>query len=102
MNRDLLSAVTNEEIKSGVFSMNPTKAPGVVGMTPLFFHQFWSLISNDVCRAVRRYFEMRNLLLVWNKTLVTLVPKIKTPTTVQHFRPVSLCSTLYMISTNYS
>ena len=36
LNRNLLKPVLEEEIKSVIFSMNPEKAPGIDGMSPLF------------------------------------------------------------------
>ena len=32
-----------------------------------------------------------------NDTLITLLPKVDNPETTAHFRPVSLCNTLYKI-----
>lgn len=32
-----------------------------------------------------------------NSTLITLVPKIESPESMVHFRPISLCSTLYKV-----
>lgn len=62
MNLGLISEVTNEEIKEAIFSMHPNKSPGIGGMTPLFFQQFWPLIYHDVCLAVRYFFKTGQLL----------------------------------------
>lgn len=38
-NTELLSVVTEEEVKNVVFHMHPDKAPGPDGMTPTFFQK---------------------------------------------------------------
>ncbi|XP_071916215.1 uncharacterized protein [Coffea arabica] len=40
MNVNLTRTITEAEIKSALFSMNPNKAPGPDGQTPLFFQKF--------------------------------------------------------------
>lgn len=40
MNSRIIGLVDNNEIKKVVFSINPNKAPGMNGMTPLFFQTF--------------------------------------------------------------
>lgn len=56
MNSSLIKPEEDEEIKEVVFSMNPSKAPGIDGMTPLFFQTFWHLIHKDVCKAAKSFF----------------------------------------------
>ncbi|XP_071912179.1 uncharacterized protein [Coffea arabica] len=48
MNRDLTKEVEEDEIKTAFFSMEPNKAPGSDGMSPLFFQKFWSIIKQDL------------------------------------------------------
>ncbi|XP_027096192.1 uncharacterized protein [Coffea arabica] len=69
LNGNLMKPVLEEEIKYVIFSMNPDKAAGVDG----------------------------HLLKSVNHTVITLIPKVLNPTSLKHFRPVSLCTTMYKV-----
>lgn len=97
INQKLIKDVDDEEIKTAVFDMHPLKAPGADGMTPLFFQTYWNILSKEICDAIKSIFSTGYLLPEWNHTLITLVPKVKSPTLVSQFRPISLCSTFYKI-----
>lgn len=47
-NEELMQCVTHEEVKKAVFSMHPSKAPGIDGLNPGFFQVFWNIVGNDV------------------------------------------------------
>lgn len=57
----LVGEITPEEVKSAVFSMNPDKAPGADGYTPGFYQKCWSIVGNDVIRAVKSFFVIGKL-----------------------------------------
>ena len=52
MNANLTRTVTEKEIQTALFSMNPNKASGPDGMTPLFFQKFWSIVRPEVVQAI--------------------------------------------------
>ena len=97
MNENLLKPVLEDEITSVVFSMNPDKAPGIDGMSPLFFQKFWTTIKQDVVNAIQTFFHTGYLLKSVNHTVITLIPKVLNPTSLKQFRPISLCTTMYKI-----
>ncbi|KAL0420569.1 UNVERIFIED_CONTAM: hypothetical protein Slati_3079800 [Sesamum latifolium] len=45
------------------------------------------------------FFETEGLLKQVNSTLISLIPKVNTPTVVAEFRPISCCNVLYKVIT---
>ncbi|KAL6188703.1 hypothetical protein ACLB2K_040094 [Fragaria x ananassa] len=97
MNHDLLASYQDSEIKSALFQMHPSKAPGPDGMSPFFFQKYWHIVGRDVCIAVKSFLSSGVLPGDLNFTLVTLIPKVKTPKDITQLRPIVLCNVLYKI-----
>nr|GEX54718.1 hypothetical protein [Tanacetum cinerariifolium] len=87
--------VTNEEIKSVMFSIGDDRAPGPDGFTSAFFKKSWDIVGDDICKAVRDFFSYGKLLKETNHTFLALIPKVSTPFRVTDYRPISCCSVLY-------
>jgi len=96
-NVDLIKPVTDEEIYDAVFQMDPYKAPGSDGFGASFYQDHWVVIKDLLCVAIKDFFRYGKLLKEVNHTLITLIPKVANPETTAHFRPISLCNTLYKI-----
>ncbi|KAK6786278.1 hypothetical protein RDI58_014803 [Solanum bulbocastanum] len=99
INLSLIREVTDEEVKHAVFEMHPLKGPGIDGMTPFFFQNYWNVLSTDIIAAIKSFFHSGYLLPSWNQTLITLIPKVKNPSVISQFRPIIMCSTIYKIIT---
>ena len=97
MNAKLTREVDEMEIKSALFSMNPNKAPGQDGMSPLFFLKFWHVVKSNLIAAIRHFFQTSNLPKSWNHTVISLIPKIQNPTNLKSYRPISLCNVVYKV-----
>ncbi|XP_074266335.1 uncharacterized protein LOC141588810 [Silene latifolia] len=91
----LVLPVTNQEIKTAIFSIPDHKAPGLDGYSSAFFKDSWTVIGDEVCAAVQDVFNSGKLLKQLNATTVTLIPKCKMPTYVHQFRPIACCNVLY-------
>lgn len=85
MNRSLTKPVEDLKIKQSLFSMHLNKAPGLDGMTPLFYQKFWNIIGHGICRVVKAFFYSINMLTTFNHTLISLIPKVKNPIKVSEF-----------------
>ncbi|KAL6228112.1 hypothetical protein ACLB2K_002066 [Fragaria x ananassa] len=97
MNEGLVAEISEEEVWNALSQMKPMKAPGPDGFAPCFYQRFWSIIGRDVVQVVRAFLESEERLREINYTHVTLIPKVKTPDTMNQLRPISLCNVLYKI-----
>ncbi|CAL9021650.1 unnamed protein product [Prunus brigantina] len=97
MNQTLLSEFTAEEVKHALFQMHPSKAPGPDGMSPFFFQKYWDVVGGEVTAAILDFLRTGKLLPKLNFTHVALIPKVKDPTNMTQFRPISLCNVIYKI-----
>lgn len=92
---DLERAVTVEEIKAALWGLKPWKAPGPDGLHAGFFRKCWQIVGGSLCYDITKAFENCEFPSQWNETLIVLVPKCDGPQSLNHFRPISLCNTMY-------
>ena len=57
--------------------MGDLKAPGVDGMSVLFYKQFWDIVGGDVTREVKKLLSGGVMLEGWNDTMVVLSNHLK-------------------------
>uniref|UniRef100_A0A453NE85 Reverse transcriptase domain-containing protein n=1 Tax=Aegilops tauschii subsp. strangulata TaxID=200361 RepID=A0A453NE85_AEGTS len=58
----------------------------------------WDTCGGDVTSAVLRIVEGTESAECINDTILVLIPKVKNPTLLSQFRPISLCNVLYKIA----
>jgi hypothetical protein len=98
MNEALNQEYTNEEIKSALFQMGPTKAPGPDGFPAIFYQRHWDLLEQDICSAVRGFLAGEDIPEGFNDSIIVLIPKVNNPDSLSNFRPISLCNVVYKIA----
>jgi hypothetical protein len=96
MNGELLRTFT-EEIGFALKQMAPLKASGPDGLPADFFQKHWDLMGDEVCLAVLNTLNSGILPHYLNMTHIALIPKVKNPSNVTEFRPISLCNVLYKL-----
>lgn len=96
-NELLVSPISHDEIKEAMFDYAPDKSPGLDEFPPFLFQKYWSLVGNSVIRAVKAFFHYGNILKEINHTFLALIPKVENHSSSNHFRPISLCSTIYKV-----
>lgn len=76
-------------------SMKPYKAPRSDGMHAGFYQRFWLVVGESVKSKVKKIFANHKIPDHLNQTLIALIPKQLGPETISHFKPISLCNTVY-------
>ena len=94
-NIELCRIPTTQEIKEVMFGLNSQKSPSLDGLPALFYKIYWATVGSDVIDIVKSFFRSSRMLNEVNNSLIVLIPKIKSPSFVNHFRPISLCNTVY-------
>ena len=89
------SDVTNEEIKATLKSIDDHKASRPDGYTTKFFKATWHLVGDDVYNTVKEFFQTGKILGEFYATMISLVPKNKTPAKVSDYRPIACFNVVY-------
>jgi hypothetical protein len=97
MNGGLLRVFTMGEVDFALKQMHPTKSPGPDGMSACFYQNAWSTIRIAVCSAVLGFLNGGSFEATINETYITLIPKIKNPSRITEYRPISLCNVFYKL-----
>lgn len=92
MNEALLRQVSDSDVKEVVDALGALKAPGPDGFNGLFYQNHWGTVKDDVCNAVKSFFSECLLPPKINETVVSLIPKIPMPESINHLRPISCCN----------
>ena len=88
---ELDNAITEEEVKSVVFSLPQDKAPGPDGFSGAFFKACWSIIKADIMCAINHFSDLHASHFHWlNSADVALIPKKDGADDITDFRPISL------------
>lgn len=98
MNLMLTAEYTKEEVKTALFQMAPSKAPGPDGFPVQFFQKHWAVCGYEVTDIVNKIVEGKESPASINNTFLVLISKVKSPVLLSQFRPISLCNVLYKIA----
>ncbi|KAL2243965.1 UNVERIFIED_CONTAM: hypothetical protein Sindi_0514500 [Sesamum indicum] len=93
----LIKPFTTEDVKLTMFDITEDKAPGPDGYSSGFFKGAWTVVGDEVTRALLDFFATGKLLKHVNCTLLVVIPKVHSPITVADFRPISCCNVIYKV-----
>ena len=79
MNVELTRDFTSEEVRTALYQMHPTKAPGPNGMLAIFYKKYWEIVGTSVTNMVLNVLNSDAPLSDINSTNIVLVSKVKTP-----------------------
>lgn len=77
--------------------MHPCKAPRPDDMHAVFYQRFWNIVGDEVADFVLNILHGAPIPSQMNATNVALIPRVKDPTEISQFRPISLCNVLYKL-----
>jgi len=97
--RNLAETHSDAEILFALKSMKAFKALGLDGLHVGFFQRFWLIVGESVKFEIKKIFRTKKIPEHLNRTLIALIPKQLGLETISHFRPISLCNTIYKIVT---
>ena len=98
MNEYICQPFQADEIHRALKQMHPKKSPGPDGMPPLFYQHFWSLSGECVTNAVLAFLNSGVIPPKFNETHIVLIPKVKNPTKVTQYRPISLSNVIFRLA----
>ena len=97
MNDMLMAKFHIQEVEVALKQTAPLKAHSLDGMPPLFYQSYWSLLGSDVSTTILHYLNLGSFPPAIGHSFIALIRKVKDPTYVSEFRPISLCNVLYRI-----
>ena len=102
-NKELTAIPTRDEVRKCVWNMHPLmhplKAPGPDGLQGIFYRTYWGIIGDQVVHFVQDFFRTGHLPRAINHAHIVLIPKTLDATSVDKFRPISLCNFSFKLIT---
>lgn len=77
--------------------MEDQKAPGPNGFLAIFYKRYWDVVGKAITQAVTSFFVEGSMPKEINSSLIVLIPKSQSPSTINNFRPINVCNVLYKI-----
>jgi len=96
-NVSLTMAFSEEEIRDAVWLCDGTKSPRPDGFNMNFIKESWVVLKDEVVQAMSLFHESGCIPKGCNASFFALVPKIRDPSNLEQYRPISLVSVMYKI-----
>ena len=96
-NESLLAEFSEEEIRDAVWQCEGSKSPGPAGFNFNFIRKSWDFIKDEIMTALSLFHETGSILKGCNASFIALVPKVRDPSKLEQYRPISLVEALYKI-----
>ncbi|KAJ0589979.1 putative RNA-directed DNA polymerase [Helianthus annuus] len=95
--KQMVKEFTNKEVKQAIWACGDDKTPGPDGMTFKILKKYWKHFEPSVMRMLQQLHAYPNIPVGCNASFIALIPKVRDPTLVKHFRPISLIGLIYKI-----
>lgn len=97
MNQNLLRTFEASEIDFALSQLHLLKSLGPDGFAAVFFQKSLPTIRNEVCHAALDFLNGGSFDEKINETYICLIPKIKNPSQIMEYCPISLCNVIYKL-----
>ena len=97
MNEELLADFKVEKVWYALKQMHPTKAPGLDGMSPIFFKHYWNIVRPEVVNSVLSSLNSGRMPCRLNETYICLIPNVRPTQKITKFKLISLCNVVYKL-----
>ncbi len=96
-NERLVAVFMEEEIRDAVWQCEGSKSPGPDGFNFSFIRKSWDLIKHDIFAAMALFHRTGTIPKGCNASFICLIPKVRDPSKLEQYRPISLVGALYKI-----
>lgn len=93
----MIQILTKDQIKHVFWSIPIQKALGPYGYNSCFFRTAWNIVGEEICLAIRDFFINGKILKRINAIVISLIPKVEAPNTIQEYRPIACCNMVYKV-----
>lgn len=98
INHALVDRFLEKEIIEAFNEMDLNKAPGLDGLSGLFYKENWGIVGADVVHFCGEVLNDPKRIGDFNETIIVLIPKVEDPQDITQYRPISLCRVIYKIN----
>ncbi len=91
VNEAICQIPSHVEIKETIFGMYNLKALGPDGLPALFYKKYWPIVGDSIISTVQIFFRSSHMLKEVNSSFIIVIPKNKSPSTVNLLRIVDSC-----------
>jgi len=95
----LISNISEEEIRDAVWQSEGSKSPGSDAFNFTFIKNSWGTLKQDVVDVVLHFQDSGCIPKGCNASFIALVPKVRDPSKLDQYRPISLVGAIYKIIT---
>ena len=97
VSESMISNITEEQVKEAVWMCEGSKSPSPDGFNFNFIKHNWEALKHDILAAVQSFQVAGNIPRGCNASFIALVPKVRDPSKLDEYRPISLVGSIYKI-----
>ena len=94
---NLISTFKEEEIKEAVWQCDGSKSPGPDRFNFNFIRKSWEYMKDEFVSALNLFHDIGAIPKRCNASFIALVSKVKDPSKLEQYRPISLVGAIYKV-----